>query len=49
MHTVAKLSDPPIYEARCHDCGVLYRKRERLSDLSALPRDYDRIGKEGQP
>ena len=42
MHSVARLSDPPIYEAKCYDCGVLYRRRAR-SQYPALPRDYERV------
>ena len=45
MHTSAKLEDPPIREAKCYECGVLYRRRANNSDLRSLPRDYDRIGK----
>lgn len=44
MFTTAKLSDPPIYEAKCQDCGVLYRRRAVRK--SQLPREYERIGKE---
>lgn len=43
MNTVAKLSDPPIYEATRSDCGVLYRRRLVLKPQ--LPREYERIGK----
>ena len=46
MHTAANLSGPPVHEARCYDCGVLYRRRETRSALRPLPRDYERIGKE---
>ncbi|MGR3480703.1 hypothetical protein [Salipiger marinus] len=45
MSSVAKLTSPPIYEAKCQDCGVLYRRRNTNPSLPALPRDYDRIGK----
>lgn len=43
MHTKAMLSDPPVYEAKCYDCGVLYRKRPVTKPQ--LPREYERIGK----
>ena len=46
MHTMARLSDPPIYEAKCCQCGVLYRKR--FSSRSQLPREYERVGRAAQ-
>lgn len=44
MTHTALLTDPPVYEARCNECGVLYRRRSARTYLKPLPRDYDRIG-----
>jgi len=49
MSLTAWLSDPPIYEARCNECSVLYRRRAGHTYLKPLPREYDRIGKPSTP
>lgn len=43
MHTTARMSDPPVYEAKCSDCAVLYRRRHVTE--AQLPREYERIGR----
>ena len=48
MRTWALMSDPPVYEAQCCDCGVMYRRRARCT-APALPRDYESVTPEAQP
>lgn len=42
MWTIAKMSDPPIYEARCPSCGAVYR-RDRNYAANPLPRSYVKV------
>lgn len=50
MYMVLKLSEPPISEGRCAECGAVYRRRPRKPDLMLpLPRDYVKVGQAPKP
>jgi uncharacterized Zn finger protein len=49
MSSLAKLTTPPIYQAKCQDCGVVYRKRNTNPLYPPLPRDYERVSRPPEP
>ncbi len=45
MSSLAELTSPPVYQAKCQDCGVVYRRRDTNPTLPPLPRDYERVSR----
>lgn len=46
MRSLAELTDPPVYQAQCEGCRVVYRRNPATGQyyLPPLPRDYERVG-----